>query len=98
MEKVSKVIKLGATWCGPCKVYAKTFKAVSDSDTFNDVEFKSLDVEADAEGVELAEKHGVRGVPTTLIIDKDGNLITSLVGNMNESALKKAIEDADKQA
>ena len=41
---MKKVIKFYATWCGPCKVYGKTWDKVVEK--YNDqVEFLNIDIE-----------------------------------------------------
>lgn len=95
MGKIAKVIKLGATWCAPCKAYARTFDKVSKLDEFSNIVFSSFDVENDTEGVELCEKFKIVGVPTTILLDGDGNLIERNVGAINEMKLISFIRDND---
>jgi thioredoxin 1 len=60
-----EVIKLSASWCGPCRVYAPTFEKVSKMEEFKNIIFSEIDVE---ENPEIAEKYKIRNVPCTLII------------------------------
>jgi len=92
-----KVIKLSAAWCAPCRIYAETFKKVSGMEEFKDIEFKALDVEDDAEAEDLVNRFGVRGVPTTLIMNENGELIYKMTGNLKEAALVETINDALKK-
>lgn len=92
-----KVIKLSATWCAPCRFYAETFKKVSGMEEFKDIEFKALDVEDDAEAEDLVNRFGVRGVPTTLIMNENGELIYKMTGNLKEADLVETINDALKK-
>ena len=85
-------VKFSASWCGPCKVYAKTFERVENMDDFKDVEFKVYDVDSD-EGEDLAIKYQVRSVPTTIILDDNGNVTGRINGNVQESILVKALKD-----
>ena len=94
---VKQIIKLSATWCAPCRFYTETFHKVSENEEFKDIEFKALDIEEDAEAEPLVNKFGVRGVPTTLIMGEDGKLIYKLTGNIKESDLIAAINEANKQ-
>jgi len=93
---IGKVIKLSAQWCAPCRVYANTFKNVSNKEEFKGIEFNAMDIEEDKEAEPLVIKFGVRGVPTTLILDENGELISKLTGNVKESDLIDAINDAMK--
>ncbi len=65
---MTKVIKFYADWCGPCRVYAKTFDKVSE-ELKDTVEFVNVNVEKDTSG--LAGEYKVTAIPTTVII-KDG--------------------------
>jgi len=69
---MKKVIKFYATWCGPCKVYGKTWdKVVEKYD--GQVEFINIDIEADTTG--LAAKYKVKSIPHTVLIKEDGTEI-----------------------
>ena len=94
---VKQIVKLSATWCAPCRFYAETFKRVSEKEEFKDIEFKALDIENDDEAETLVNKFTVRNVPTTLILDENGELIYKLIGNIKESDLVETINDAIKK-
>jgi thioredoxin 1 len=79
-----KVIKMSASWCGPCRAYKPTFEKVSKMDEFSDIEFQELDVD---DNEELAEEYGVRGVPTTIFLNNKGEVIDRLSGLQTEQAL-----------
>lgn len=65
-----KVIKFYATWCGPCKIYAKTWDKVTP--TYNDqVDFINIDIDKDQTG--FAAKYKIMSVPTTVLIREDGS-------------------------
>jgi len=44
------------------------------------------------EGKELAERYGIRGTPTIVIVDSDGNEKKRIVGVPSEDTLRKDIE------
>lgn len=94
---VKQIVKLSATWCAPCRFYAETFHKVSEKEEFKDIEFNAYDIENDEEAEPLVNKFGVRGVPTTLIMDENGELIYKLTGNLREADLVEAINDAIKK-
>lgn len=91
MGKISKVVKLSATWCGPCKKFKPIFESVGKDKDFEGVEFVEYDIENDEEGVENAEKYGVRSVPTTIVLDDEGNELGKLLGFMTESSFKDSL-------
>ena len=63
------VIKYGADWCGPCKMYAPTFNRIANETS--GINFQSVDVDS---GDPRILEHGVRNVPTTVVIDDNGNV------------------------
>ena len=81
-----KVIKFYADWCGPCRVYAKTFDKVSE-ELKDQVEFSNVNVEKDTTG--LAAEYKVTGIPMTVVV-KDGET-REKTGRMDESTLKNFI-------
>ncbi len=83
---MTKVIKFYADWCGPCRVYAKTFDKVSEELKEN-VEFVNINVEKDTTG--LAAKYKVTSIPMTVII-KDG-VENVKSGRLSEDQLKTLI-------
>jgi len=85
---VHKVIKFYATWCGPCKVYAKTFDKVAE-EYRDSVIFSSLNVEK--EGKELAKKYNIQAIPTTVFI-REGQPDEVVPGNIPLNDLKDKID------
>lgn len=72
-----------ASWCGPCQ----SMKRALAKDTAKPVTDKLLVVDIDsAAGMKLAEKHGVRSIPTFMRPDGE-----SQVGAMPVAALAKWI-------
>lgn len=91
--KTKKVIKFSASWCQPCKVYAKTFEKVSQMDEFSEIKFESHDVEESEEIEDMAAKLQIRGVPSTVLFDEDGNVLSRISGNIPAQVLVDAIRD-----
>jgi thioredoxin 1 len=83
---MKKVIKFYADWCGPCKVYAKTFDKVSE-ELKDEYDFVNINVEKDTTG--LAAEYKVNSIPTTVVIDGDN--VKSEPGRMDEKKLKAFI-------
>ena len=84
---MNKVIKFYANWCGPCKVYAKTFDKVVEKYE-GQVEFVSINVDEDTEG--LAATHNVRSIPHTVLVKEDGTVIPK-TGNLSSVELEELV-------
>lgn len=85
---IKKVIKLSASWCFPCKMYAKTFEEVSQNEEFKDITFEEIDIE---ENEDAAEKYLVRSVPTTVVLDENGRVIHKAGGNLTKNNLEEIL-------
>jgi Thiol:disulfide interchange protein len=84
-----------ATWCAPCKELQKvTFKDAQAANYFNKnfINF-SIDVEK-GEGIELAKKWRISGLPTLLILEYNGNVIDSHVGYVDGNGLVEFAKEA----
>lgn len=78
-------IKFYADWCGPCKVYAKTWDKVSSE--LSDVIFENVNIEKDTTG--MAAKYKVTNIPHTVVI-KDG-ITDAKTGRLSAEELKNLI-------
>ena len=63
-------------------VYNLLIKKISLKESIQETKIKNLDIFFDTD-VRLAKKFLLRGVPTTLIIDKDGDEIARIVGSID---------------
>lgn len=71
------------SWCGPCKMMSsKTFpeKEVGD---FMNAKFIPLKMDAEKEGLELAQKYGVKAYPTYVVLDATGKEVAKFTGYMD---------------
>ena len=81
------LVDFWAEWCGPCKQIAPALDELSDE--FGD-KLTIAKVNID-ENPETPSKYGVRGIPT-LILFKDGEIVSTKVGALQKSKLKEWIE------
>jgi len=75
-----------ATWCGPCRMQTPIIEELAK--TMGDtVEIRKS---MSDQHMDLAEKYGIRVVPT-LIIEKDGKILQSLEGVTDAITLEKML-------
>ena len=80
------LVDFWASWCGPCRAFAPTFKASSEKHP--DVVFAKVDTEAEQE---LAAAAQIRSIPT-LMAFKKGKLLFNQAGALPPAALEDLIE------
>ena len=84
---MKKIIKFYATWCGPCKIYGKTWDKITP--TYSDqVEVINIDIDKDTTG--LAVQYKVKSVPTTVLVREDGSEV-SKTGRLSADELTELI-------
>jgi len=76
-----KVLKFAASWCGPCKMLSMTIAGIKD-----EIPYPVEEIDID-ENSEMAQKFGIRGVPTMVIVDGDKE-VKRKVGAMTAPELK----------
>lgn len=76
-----KLLKFQASWCGPCKMLAKTLESM-------EVPYEITEIDID-EIPETAMKYSVRSIPTLIIVDETGAEIRRANGALNQNALKE---------
>ena len=81
------VVDFWAPWCGPCRAIAPSLEAVAGNLAGKAVIAK---VNID-ENPNAPTKYGVRSIPT-LMVFKNGQLISTKVGGMPQSELQAWIE------
>ena len=83
------VVDFWAPWCGPCRALNPTIEALGRT-------FKVCKVNIDS-NPELARAYNVSAVPTLLIF-KDGKLVSRHVGMRSEAALRAELQQLSARA
>jgi thioredoxin-like negative regulator of GroEL len=88
-DNILRVIKLGAEWCGPCRVLSNTIDAL-DSDKVGSAIFAEIDVENDNLN-DVVSSLNIRSIPV-LIFVKNGSIVEKRIGGISESDFYNLIE------
>ena len=83
-ERMKKVIRFTASWCGPCKMLEKTLQEIETN-----VPIEVIDID---EKPDVATEFGIRGVPT-LVLMEDNIATKRIVGNKTKQEIKAFIDD-----
>ncbi len=85
-KKENKLIFLDiyATWCGPCKrLKSTTFSNIEVGEFYNQT-FINVAMDGEkGEGPWLANKYNIKGYPSLLFIDSNGNIVAGTSGYHN---------------
>ena len=87
-SKLPTIVDFWAAWCGPCKQIAPFLEEISDEkkDLIN---IYKMNIDKNPE---IAEKYGVRGIPT-LMFFSDGKLVDTKIGSLSKTSLNEWIEN-----
>jgi len=81
------IIDFWAPWCGPCKMMAPTFEAVS-----KDFALKALFLKVNTENEQqLGARFNIRSIPT-LVVMKNGQEVDRVSGALDPNALKNLVQ------
>lgn len=85
---VNKVIKLGATWCAPCRALSEMLKQITE------VPIEELDVD---ENEEICEKYNIRNIPVLLFLNEKDEELGRTVGNISLEAFYNKIKELNEK-
>ncbi|HEX5659316.1 MAG TPA: thioredoxin domain-containing protein [Polyangiales bacterium] len=80
------LLELGARWCGPCKAMAALLTKLADEHA-TELRVGMLDVE---DSPEVANRLGVRGVPTMLVF-ANGREVKRQLGALGSAKLRQLV-------
>ena len=80
------IVDFWAPWCGPCRMFAPTFEAVSEQ--YPDVVFAKLNTE---EQQELAASFNIRSIPT-LMVFREKVIIFTLAGMLPKAGFEQVVQ------
>lgn len=80
-----KVLKFYAPWCGQCKVLTKELEKNPIS-----VPIENINVE---DNEELVNKYDVQGLPTLILVDKDGAVLNTWYGFTKSEVINNKIKE-----
>ncbi len=85
-----KVIKIGATWCPGCLVMRPVWKRIEAENIWLVTEYYDVDEEKD-----LVAQHKVDRnlLPVSIFLDKDGNELLRLTGEVPRERILQAIRE-----
>jgi len=84
-----KVLKFGAVWCPGCLVMRPRWEEIEKELPWLETEYYDFDKDKD-----MVEKYKVnQNLPTFIFLDKEGNEILRLHGEVSKEELLKIIEE-----
>ena len=83
------VVDFWAEWCGPCKQIGPALEEIAD-EMEGKVTIAKVNID---DSPNAPSKYGVRGIPTLLLF-KDGEVVSKKVGAAPKGQLQAWIEDA----
>lgn len=83
-DKMKRVLRFTASWCSPCKMLALQL-----DDIENKPLIEVIDIDSQSE---VAIEYGIRGVPTLVMMDENGE-VKRRSGMMMKDELEKWLND-----
>lgn len=87
-ENKPVLLDIYATWCGPCKMLKTSTFADKDAGDYFNQHFINVALDGEQpEGAQLAQKFQIRGYPTLIILNPDGQVIHKSAGYVSANEL-----------
>tara|TARA_R110002110_G_scaffold191920_2_gene400000 strand:- start:2085 stop:2348 length:264 start_codon:yes stop_codon:yes gene_type:complete len=79
------LLKFEADWCGPCQQIKPLVDEVLSGDS--NIQLRTINVD-DRNNLALMQRHGVRAIPTLVLLDEDEAIVGTHRGALNRQQLK----------
>ena len=83
------LLKFEADWCGPCQQIKPLVSDVLSS--HDEVTLKTINI-GDKANVTLVLKHGVRAIPTLVLLDETDEILATHRGTLNRQQLESLVK------
>lgn len=80
------VFDVWAEWCAPCKKFGPIFEKVANE--FPEVEFQKINAD---ENPQFLENFGIRGIPTILVVSRQGEILHQHAGILSEAKFRDLV-------
>lgn len=84
------IVKIGAPWCGPCRMLSSTLHGL-ESDKIYDSLIADVNIDED-DAEPIAGEYNVRSIPVLLFV-KNNEVVHKFTGSLNANAIYEKIEE-----
>jgi|TARA_B100001964_G_C14216228_1_gene592950 thioredoxin 1 len=85
----NSLIQFSATWCNPCKMLKPIISELSD-EMSDKLKFFYMDIDSQPN---VPTRFGIRGVPTLILFDKNGQVKSQKVGATTKANVSSWLRD-----